>query len=132
MIKKWNKPGNDGCNGHLNDPAARHWSTKWVRTSVFGAIAFVLAVGGGVYTTFENLTEKSQQSNSKLASLFKKPLVMQPLPEMPSESPPGMSVQPERLSPQDALTIQKVDPIITGPRTHKPRPIVERAASKDS
>ncbi len=132
MIKKWNKPGNDGCNGHLNNPAAWPWSTKWVRTSIFGAVAFVVAVGGGVYTTFEKLTEKPQQSNSKLASIFKKQAVLQPLPEMPTEPLPGISVQPDRLTPEDALTIQKIDMIITGPRTHKNRPIVERAASKDS
>jgi len=122
MIKKWNKPGNDGCNGHLNNPAAWPWSTKWVRTSIFCAVAFVVAVGGGVYMTFEKLTEKPQQSNSKLASIFKKQ----------AEPLPGISVQPDRLTPEDALTIQKIDMIITGPRTHKNRPIVERAASKDS
>lgn len=132
MVRKWNKANKTGCDRHLNDSGALSWSTKRTWVSLLGAFVFVMGVGGSVYTTFDKSPESERHSGSKIASLFKKPLVIQPLPDMPSESPPGMSLQPERLSPQDALTIQKIDTIITGPRTHKPRPIVERAASKDS
>ncbi len=45
---------------------------------------------------------------------------------------PNISAQQELLIPADAISIQSIDPIITGPRAYKPRADVERAGSKDS
>lgn len=97
---------------------------------MLGATVAFLGVGASLYIGFEKDPENEaslSKPNSKLAAVLKKPSRMQPLPEMPSEAPLGMSAQPELFTPQDALMIQKIDPIITGPRTYKPR-----AASKDS
>ncbi|NKB83780.1 hypothetical protein HED51_11655 [Ochrobactrum grignonense] len=66
----------------------------------------------------------------ELASVLKKPAVMQPLPEMPSESAPNVSAQQELSVPGDAISIQGIDPIITGPRAYKPRADAGRTASK--
>ncbi|WP_094507095.1 hypothetical protein [Brucella thiophenivorans] len=98
--------------------------------TMLGAMVAFLGVGASLYIGFEKAPENQpslDKATSKLAAMLKKPSRMQPLPEMPSELPPGISAQPELFTPQDALMIQKVDPIITGPRTYK-----LRAASKDS
>lgn len=58
---------------------------------------------------------------------------MQPLPEMPSGSVPNISAQQELLVPGDAISIQAIDPIITGPRAYKPRaPMQEALLQRDS
>lgn len=105
------------------------------RLAVLGATIFVVSLSAGVYFNVHDTSGSSQGLNEptrKLASLLKKPAAMQPLPEMPSESSPNISAQQELLIPADAISIQSIDPIITGPRAYKPRADVERAGSKDS
>ena len=87
---------------------------------MLGAMAVFVGIGASVYMGLEKVPENQQgldKSSSKLAAVLKKSTRMQPLPEMPAEAPPHMSDQPEFFTPQDALMIQKIDPIVTGPRT---------------
>lgn len=135
MIRKWNKAKRTIRNEPVNRSVARNGSKKWTWAPALVAATIFIAIGGILNIPFEEATkdpQTNQTNSSKLASILRKPAAMQPFPEMPTEALPGMSVQPERLTPEDALTIQKIDPIITGPRIDKPRANIERTASKDS
>ncbi|ASV86235.1 hypothetical protein [Ochrobactrum quorumnocens] len=127
---------------HLTDVIAS--STPIKRLSFFtmraslatlGATIFTASLGAGVYINMHDTAESRKGFNepaSRLASVLKKPAVMQPLPEKPTESVPNISAQQELLVPGDAISIQSVDPIITGPRAYKPRADAGGTASKDS
>ncbi len=127
---------------HRTDAVASSTSIKrssffTIRTSLatLGATVLVAGLGSGIYKNVHDTTENQHGLNervSKLASVLKKPAVMQPLPEMPSESVPNISAQQELLVPGDAISIQAIDPIITGPRAYKPRANAGSVASKDS
>lgn len=98
--------------------------------TLLGAMVVFAGIGASIYIGFETASENQHvldKRNSKLAAILKKPAAMQPLPEIPSETPPDISARPELFMPQDTLMIHTIDPIITGPRSYKPR-----AASKDS
>ncbi|KAB0573224.1 hypothetical protein [Brucella pituitosa] len=105
------------------------------KLATLGATVFVVGLSADIYKNVHDTTENQHGLNervSKLASVLKKPAVMQPLPEMPSESVPNISAQQELLVPGDAISIQAIDPIITGPRAYKPRVNAGSVASKDS
>ncbi|MCL7997623.1 hypothetical protein M8994_05150 [Brucella sp. 21LCYQ03] len=103
---------------------------KSTNITALSTLAVFVGIGASIYIGFEKAPEGQQNLSSspgKLAALLKNPSLMQPLPEMPTEAPPGIPVQSEVFVPKDALMIRATDPIITGPRTAKPP-----SASKDS
>ncbi|MBO1039235.1 hypothetical protein [Brucella pituitosa] len=142
MVQKSNRPKTTNRNKRLTDAVAdttpikrSGFFTLRTRLAALGATVFVVGLGSGIYINVHDTTENQHGLNervSKLASVLKKPAVMQPLPEIPSESVPNISAQQELLVPGDAISIQAIDPIITGPRAYKPRANAGSVASKDS
>lgn len=133
MMRKWNRLKKTEGDKHLN-AATRNFSLA-VKITTLCVGVFAVGLGAGIYNNVFDRPESPNVLNEpvrKLASLLKKPAVMQPLPEMPTESPPGVSIQPEIIVPLDAFSIQGIDPIITGPRAQKSRGGVERAVSDRS
>ena len=142
MVQKSNRPKTTNRDKRPSDAIAsstpiKRFSFFTIRTrlAALGAAVFVVGLSAGIYKNVHDTIENQQESNervNKLASVLKKPAVMQPLPEMPSESVPNISAQQELLVPGDAISIQAIDPIITGPRAYKPRVNAGSVASKDS
>ena len=142
MVQKWNGPKKPKRDKHPNDAVAKSvpvsrsgFFSIHTKLAVMGVTVFVASLGVGIYINAHDAPESQSNLNKpvgKLASVLKKPSVMQPLPEMPSESMPGISAQQELLVPGDAINVQSIDPIITGPRAYKPRADARSAASKDS
>ncbi|HWT64170.1 MAG TPA: hypothetical protein VN150_16490 [Ochrobactrum sp.] len=141
MVQNSNGPKKTNRDQHptdaIADSAAIKRSSFTIRKSLapFSAAIFVASLGVGIYLNAHDTEESREGLNapvSKLASVLKKSAVMQPLPEIPSESVPNISAQHELSVPGDAISIQGIDPIITGPRAYKPRADAGRAVSKDS
>ena len=142
MVQKSNRPKTTNRDKRPTDAVADTTPIKRsgffmlrTRLAALGATVFVAGLGSGIYINVHDTTENQHGLNepvSKLASVLKKRAVMQPLPEMPSESVPNISAQQELLVPGDAISIQAIDPIITGPRAYKPRANAGSVASKDS
>ncbi len=142
MVQKSNRPKTTNRDKRLTDAVAdttpikrSGFFTLRTRLAALGATVFIAGLGSGIYINVHDTTENRHGLNervSKLASVLKKPAVMQPLPEIPTESVPNISAQQELLVPGDAISIQAIDPIITGPRAYKPRADAGSVASKDS
>lgn len=142
MVQKSNEPKKTNRDGRPPDAIADSTPIKRsgfftirTRLAALGATAFAACLGAGIYINVHDTAENRHGLNEpvgKLASVLKKPAVIQPLPEMPSESAPNVSAQQELSVPGDAISIQGIDPIITGPRAYKPRADAGHTASKDS
>lgn len=130
MAQKWNKTEKAKREKGHSDPIAPSVSIKRAHIALLGVMVVCAGIGASIYSGFEKAPDNEQgfdKPNSKVAAILKRPTTMQPLPEMPSEAPPGVSAPPELFTPEDALMIKTIDPIITGPRAYKPR-----AGSKNS
>ncbi|MFD1197334.1 hypothetical protein ACFQ3K_03200 [Brucella gallinifaecis] len=83
-------------------------------------VTIITGIGAIIHITGNDMIDAPTyriNPDRNLASVTTTSMLMQPLPEMPSESPPGISIELGVFIPWDLSKSQGIDPIITGPRS---------------